>query len=345
MVENPSYRRRSNIRIGLDPIDIDDILPSYDSKGSLTRRISAGYQNAPFRSGRLENPYAADSLMSEQDMALDLESDYNKKVNPSASTWQTVPISKAPAYRPPPPDFTKKSSIQKSNSNHTIYIPPPLPPATVTSPRVAGGPSPYADEAMIIHPLKSSPSPSLSMAKSVSSGLGRSHAVAQMPMTHATATARKDKNEQKESNNTDMEDDELSELYLDSTLAVGGYTNTTSISAKDRASVSSFFSTLVVDPEPAPPLPPFTPLLPSFASEEFIIPAPVARIVPVTSTTTTRTTASPRPSPKIQQSDYDKQQEEIQVAACFAQDLGFEIVSPMTSPRSKAAIPFGQRRI
>ncbi|KAF9355770.1 hypothetical protein BGX26_006170 [Mortierella sp. AD094] len=328
MSENPSFNgnRRSNIRIGLDPIksDMFDVLPSYDTKGSL----------AQVHTGRLGNPYAPDSLMTEQDMALDLESDYNQRVKPSISAWPTAPISHSPTYRPPPANNAKSSSIQKSNSNHTIYVPPPLPPVTLNSPtRLTGGPSPYANEAMISNPPEIPPPP-LPLTTPIGNSL--------TAMKKSTTSASK--SEPKGVSHVAEDDDEPSVLYLDNALTVDRYTKTSSSAAKDRASVCSFFSTLAIDPEPIPPLPSFMPMLPepSFASEEFIIPAPVARIVPAN---TVRVTTSPKSSSQNQKSAYEKKQEEIQVAACFAQDLGFEIVSPMTSPRSKAATPSGQRRI
>ncbi|KAG0013009.1 hypothetical protein BGZ80_011366 [Entomortierella chlamydospora] len=330
MSEN--VNRRSNIRIGLDPIKNDtfDIPPSYDydSKDSFTQ----------VRTGRLGNPYAPDSLMTEQDMALDLESDPNQRVNPSISAWHAAPVSHPPTYRPPPTNNAKGGPIQKSNSNHTIYVPPPLPPATLNSPtrsptRTTRGLSPYASGAMIGNP-PSNPPPPLPLTTPT----GNSLTATKKPTTLAS------KSELNGTNCVDEDDDEPSVLNLDNGLTVDKYTKTTSGAAKDRASVCSFFSTLAVDPEPLPPLPSFMPMLPepSFASEEFIIPAPVARVVPVS---TVRAEASPKLSSQNQKSAYEKKQEEIQVAACFAQDLGFEIVSPMVTPRSKAATPPGQRRI
>ncbi|KAF9400312.1 hypothetical protein BGX21_004566 [Mortierella sp. AD011] len=307
-------------------MDKFDTPPSYDydSKDSFTQ----------VRTGRLGNPYAPDSLMTEQDMVLDLESDSNQRVNPSISAWHTAPISHPPTYRPPSANNAKGGPIQKSNSNHTIYVPPPLPPATLNSParsptrsptgspsRTAGGLSPYASEAMIGNP-PSNPPPPLPLTTPT----GNSLTATKKPTTLAS------KPELSRTSCIDDDDDEPSVLNLDNGLTVDKYTKTTSGAAKDRASVCSFFSTLAVDPEPLPPLPSFMPMLPepSFASEEFIIPAPVARVVPVA---------------QNQKSAYEKKQEEIQVAACFAQDLGFEIVSPMTTPRSKATTPPGQRRI
>jgi len=101
---------------------------------------------------------------------------------------------------------------------------------------------------------------------------------------------------------------------------------------------------------------------PSFASEEFIIPAPVARIVqapaPIRAGSPSRAHSPSSPtSPassinsggasRKQTLDYDRKQEESKVAACFAQDLGFEIVepSPSSSPRHKPATPTGSRRL
>ncbi|KAF9940267.1 hypothetical protein BGZ67_008034 [Mortierella alpina] len=296
--------RRSNIRIGLDPPHdqgLVDVFSSYE-KGTLTRRTSSGLQQAHARTGRSANgPYAPNSLMSEQDMALDLESD----------------------------------------------SPGPL--------------SPYADEAMIIFPPDSPPRMELASSSKNTGNLTVNGL--RQPTTRAGETAM---------NGHDActdDDDEPSFLQLDNSLTVDRCTRDFSSAAKDRASVSSFFSTLALDPEPAPPLPSTMPPMiapmlpePSFASEEFIIPAPVARIVPaptpVRAGSPSRVHSSSSPnsptssvgsggaSPK-QKLAYDRKQEDIKVAACFAQDLGFEIVepSPTSSPRHKPATPTGSRRL
>ncbi|KAF9113405.1 hypothetical protein BGX27_001635 [Mortierella sp. AM989] len=344
MSENLSYNgsRRSNIRIGLDPIEngMVDVLPSFDSKGSLTRRTSTGLQHAQARTGRVGGPYAPDSLMTEQDMVLDLESDSNQRMSPSISTWSQAPIFHSTAYRPPTStDNTwgelKSSSVQKSNSNHTIYVPPPLPPVTLTSStRITGGPSPYADEAMKIRPPTSPPPP---LPQAAGPSFASSSVVTQKPITQVREA------EPKRVAQVAKDDDEPSVLNLDNTLTVDRYTKTTSIAAKDRASVSSFFSTLAIEPEPIPPLPSYMPMLPepSFASGEFIIPAPVARIAPANPAWAATPNKS---SSQNQKSAYEKKQEE---ADCFAQDLGFEIVnpSPAVSPRGNVATPAGQSRM
>ncbi|KAF9434557.1 Disintegrin and metalloproteinase domain-containing protein 9 [Entomortierella beljakovae] len=313
--------RRSNIRIGLDPVEVPS---SLDNKNYLIRRTSTGLKHA-----HTSGPYAPDSLMTEQDMALDLESDSSQRLSPSVSTWPTAPILNNRSQQSSNNRWREPSNnlLQKSGSNHTIYVPPPLPP--VSPSRIMSVPSPYADDAMIIHP---SESPPLSQKPSNS-----------RLMKGSTPSS----NESKPGGvgNVDQDDDEPSVLHLDCTLTVDRYTKTTSQAAKDRASVSSFFSTLAVDPEPIPPLPSFTPLLPdpSFTSEEFIIPAPVARVVP---SSTSRAGTPNKLSPKERAVHYDKKQEEIQVAAGFAYDLGFEIVnpSPATSPR-KVAPSTRQRRV
>ncbi|KAF9277050.1 hypothetical protein BGZ68_009571 [Mortierella alpina] len=248
-----------------------------------------------------------------------------------------------------------------NTSNHAVYTPPPLPPSSAGSSKSPGPLSPYADEAMIIFPPDSPPRMELASASKTTGGLTVNGS--RQPTTKAGEV---------QMNGHDActdDDDEPSFLQLDSSLTVDRCTRGFSSAAKDRASVSSFFSTLALDPEPAPPLPSTMPPMiapmlpePSFASEEFIIPAPVARIVPAPTTaragSPTRVLSSSSPtSPTssvgsggaspIQKLAYDRKQEDIQVAACFAQDLGFEIVepSPSSSPRHKPATPTGSRRL
>ncbi|KAF8936421.1 hypothetical protein EDD21DRAFT_372342 [Dissophora ornata] len=287
--------------------------------------------------------YAPDSLMTEQEMALELESDSNQKMNPFKSTWPPVPMLHSLAYRGPPPAETTNiwvgiknsgSTLQKSTSNHTVYVPPPLPPITLTSSIKVGATSPYADDAMIVFP-PDSPPPVIAAA-SKASGDNLSVVESQNPTTDDCET----------------DDDEPSMLQLDNTLSIDRYTKGNSSITNDRGSISSFFSTLATDPEPAllnhPTMPPLPE--PPFASEEFIMPAPVARIVPALSAATTRTapqssssSTSSSSATGNQISAYDRKREEVKVATCFAQDLGFEIVnpSPMTSPRQGASHSMG----
>ncbi|KAG0266927.1 hypothetical protein BG011_000066 [Mortierella polycephala] len=367
MSENPD--RRSNIRIGLDPIDHG--MSPYETKSSLTRRSSVGLQIAQVRPVHTvpgKGTYARGALMTEQEMALDLESDSNQRIN----TFMTSSWPKAPTSVPRRPSNSSSSVIKSPTSNHTIYTPPPLPPPGVSSPvspKFSRPMSPYAEEAMATFP-SNTPSRSASASSKYSS---RGLAVAgarQRPIARAGEGAT-----------GDDDDDEPSVLQLDNTLKVDRYTAGWT-SAKDRTSVSSFFSTLAIDPEPAPfqPLvssstattttsagPPVLPE-PSFASEEFIIPAPVARIVPAPapiraalsagapsaaracspsfstlSTSSSATCIATSPT----RAAYDRKQEEIKVAAGFAHDLGFEIVdpSPASSPRHKPATPTDSRRI
>ncbi|KAG9325985.1 hypothetical protein KVV02_008417 [Mortierella alpina] len=377
--------RRSNIRIGLDPPHdqgLVDVFSSYE-KGTLTRRTSSGLQQAHARTGRSANgPYAPNSLMSEQDMALDLESDANQRLNPALmSNWPAVPATSrdrsAPLGRSPSHGSLYSSAVvtdkgwnqglqssgssrkSPNTSNHAIYTPPPLPSSSACSSKSPGPLSPYADEAMIIFPPDSPPRMELASSSKNTGNLTVNGL--RQPTTRAGETAM---------NGHDActdDDDEPSFLQLDNSLTVDRCTRDFSSAAKDRASVSSFFSTLALDPEPAPPLPSTMPPMiapmlpePSFASEEFIIPAPVARIVPaptpVRAGSRVHSSSSPNSptssvgsgvaSPK-QKLAYDRKQEEIKVAACFAQDLGFEIVepSPTSSPRHKPATPTGSRRL
>ncbi|KAF9960188.1 hypothetical protein BGZ72_007723 [Mortierella alpina] len=322
--------------------------------------------------------------MSEQEMALDLESDSNQRLNPALmSNWPAVPATSrdrdGPLGRSPShgslyssvvvenrvcgQTLQSSGSSRKSpnTSNHAIYTPPPLPSSGAGSSKSPGPLSPYADEAMIIFPPDSPPRMKLANSSktiehlTVNGYRQPTTRAGEVPMNGHDAC-------------TD-DDDEPSFLQLDNSLTVDRCTRDFNSAAKDRASVSSFFSTLALDPEPAPPLPStmppmITPMLPepSFASEEFIIPAPVARIVPAPApvragspsrahsssspTSPTSSIGSGSASPN-QKRAYDRKQEEINVAACFAQDLGFEIVepSPSSSPRHKPATPTGSRRL
>ncbi|KAG0264284.1 hypothetical protein BGZ95_003623 [Linnemannia exigua] len=363
--------RKSNIRIGLDPSDngMVDVMMPYDGSqgtGSLTRRPSAGAVSAKTRAGGRSNGcYPSDALMTEQDMVLNLESDTNQRLGPSSSNWPAPPGSRERTgyFDTPPPTHPLpalntagggkgKGILQKSPSvgNHIVYVPPPLPPPAITTPtssKLSGGISPYADEAMISFPPDSPPrsgngqkNPSSQQAPAIRIGeVASSQGPRGMPVPH----------------------DEPSFLDLNNnSLTVDRYrTDGKSSPAKDRASVNSFFSGLALD-EPTPEgysLPPILPE-PSFASEEYVMPAPIARVIPVPtprgtspSPSSSLTTVTPPPpsssSSTKPKSAYERQQEEIQVASCFAQDLGFEIVhpSPNGSPRHKAATPTGSRRL
>ncbi|KAF9946754.1 hypothetical protein BGZ70_003050 [Mortierella alpina] len=379
--------RRSNIRIGLDPPHdqgLVDVFSSYE-KGTLTRRTSSGLQQAHARTGRsADGPYAPNSLMSEQDMALDLESDANQRLNPALmSNWPAVPATardrSAPLGRSPSHGSVYSSAVvtdkkwnqglqssgssrkSPNTSNHAIYTPPPLPPSSAGSSKSPGPLSPYADEAMIIFPPDSPPR-TVQASSSKNTGNLTVNGFRQ-PTTRAGETTMNAHDASAD------DDDEPSFLQLDNSLTIDRCTRDFSSAAKDRASVSSFFSTLALDPEPAPPLPLtmppiMTPMLPepSFASEEFIIPAPVARIVqapaPIRAGSPSRTHSPSSPTSPAssvnsgsasskQTLDYDRRQEDSKVAACFAQDLGFEIVepSPSSSPRHKPATPTGSRRL
>ncbi|KAG0213257.1 hypothetical protein BGX28_004830 [Mortierella sp. GBA30] len=396
MSENPD--RRSNIRIGLDPPHdqgLIDVFSSYD-KGTLTRRTSSGLQQAAHaravHSGN--GTYAPGMLMSEQDMILDLESDSNQRMNPSLmSNWPAIPttsrdrnapplLGRIPSHGSPSPYSSSamsekgwNSGIKSSGStrkspitgNEIIYTPPPLRPASANSSKSPGPLSPYADEAMIILPPRSPPRVPSSSSSKVDGGL--------TVKGYRNPTTRAGEAIMNGNDAPSDDDDEPSFLQLDSSLTVDRYTKgTTDACAKDRASVSSFFSTLAIDPEPvtllqspSSTITPTAPMLPepSFASEEFIIPAPVARIVPVqtppirapspSSQMRDPSLSSPKSpassigrggaSPKLQLA-YDRKQEEINVAACFAQDLGFEIVnpSPADSPRHNASATEASQR-
>src|SRR5690554_6743310 len=123
--------RRSNIRIGLDPIDHG--MSPYETKSSLTRRSSVGLQIAQVRPVHTvpgKGTYARGALMTEQEMALDLESDSNQCIN----TLMTSSWPKAPTSVPRRPSNSSSSVIKSPASNHTIYTPPPLPPPGVSSP-------------------------------------------------------------------------------------------------------------------------------------------------------------------------------------------------------------------
>ncbi|KAG0320659.1 hypothetical protein BGZ99_004378 [Dissophora globulifera] len=310
-----NHNRRSNMRIGLDPNEsglVDILPPSYDSK----KRI---------QQDRLNGPYASDSLMTDREMALDLESDPSCRLGQSASTWQ------AAVQNPTDSTWTGAKSLggslQRSTSTHMVYVPPPLPPVTLSSPIKYGTPSPYASDAMIVFPPDSPPPPPLSSANlSVNDSLAMG--------TRADAD--------------DQDDDEPSVLHLDDTLTVDRYIKSNNL-AKDRASVSSFFSTLAIDPEPILSLPAVPPLPEClFASDEYVMPAPVARITPTAgkrgpSKVISSAVSSPASSyvAENQKSEYEGKQEETQLTACFAHDLGFEIVnpSPVTSPRPAGSTP------
>ncbi|KAF9151120.1 hypothetical protein BG015_007078, partial [Linnemannia schmuckeri] len=360
--------RKSNIRIGLDPNEngVVGVLTPYDGSygsGNLTRRPSAGTMARA--GGRTTGPYAPDALMTEQEMVLDLESDSNQRMGPSLSNWPTPPTTRErTGYFDIPPTgggSKGKGTLQKSPSvgNHIMYVPPPLPPPAITTPatsKVPGGISPYADEAMIVFPPDSPPRPVNSNAKALSSQHAPTIRIGEIAASQGPNAAT----------TADANDDEPSFLDLNNTLTVDRYNKTTP--AKDRTSVNSFFSGLALD-DPSPEsysLPPILPE-PSFASEEYVMPAPIARVIPVP-TPRGITPPSPVPSAAIpplssakstksnnknhnnaphQLSAYERQQEEIQVASCFAQDLGFEIVhpSPNGSPRHKAATPTGSRRL
>ncbi|KAG0005929.1 hypothetical protein BGZ65_009823 [Modicella reniformis] len=344
MSENPDFtqKRRSNIRIGLDPIEIGlvDVSPSYDPKSSLTRRTSSGFQNANVREVRPGGSYAPDSLMTEQEMVLDLESHSNQLLSTSVSTWQTIQISNSSTstfQEPPATSSTWASSSRNGDALHksasmtsirrTVYVPPPLPPVNLASP--ARTPSPYADEAMIVYPpespLQTLPSAMSSRTNDKSNSLGvklaRSKRSGEEPTVGGNIARSYVDN-----NDVNME-----------TLKVDRYTeNSKDGSANDRASVSSFFSTLAIDLEPMSTVSTsmLPPPEPTFASEVFIMPAPVARIAPATPTQAGPSSSS-TPGSQDQESAFERKQEEIRVAACFAQDLGFEIVdpSPASSPR------------
>ncbi|KAG0291407.1 hypothetical protein BGZ98_003022, partial [Dissophora globulifera] len=278
--------RRSNMRIGLDPNEsglVDILPPSYDSK----KRI---------QQDQLNGPYASDSLMTDREMALDLESDPSCRLGQSASTWQ------AAVQNPIDSTWTGAKSLggslQRSTSTHMVYVPPPLPPVTLSSPIKYGTPSPYASDAMIVFPPDSPPPPPLSSANlSVNDSL--------------TKGTRVDAD--------DQDDDEPSVLHLDDTL------------------------TPILSLPAVPPLPECL-----FASDEYVMPAPVARITPTAgkrgpSRAISSAVSSPASSQvaENQKSEYEGKQEETQLAACFAHDLGFEIVnpSPVTSPRPAGSTP------
>lgn len=356
--------RKSNIRIGLDPNEngMVDVLTPYDGSygsGNLTRRPSA---TALARAGgRSAGPYAPDALLTEQEMALALESDSNQRMGgPSLSNWPAPPISRERTgyFDIPPTGGGKgKGTLQKSPSvaNHIVYVPPPLPPPAITTPttsKTLGVVSPYADDAMIVFPPDSPPRSANSGAKPPSSQQAPHIRIGEPASSSSSSRGPA----------STMNDDEPSFLDLNNTLTVDRYNK--AAPAKDRTSVNSFFSGLALD-DPSPEsysLPPILPE-PSFASEEYVMPAPIARVIPVP-TSRGITPPSPVPSAAIpplpvakspksnnsnaqQQSAYERQQEEYQVASCFAQDLGFEIVhpSPAGSPRHKAATPTGSRRL
>ncbi|KAF9910141.1 hypothetical protein EC991_007273 [Linnemannia zychae] len=361
--------RKSNIRIGLDPSDngmVDVLMPYDGSQGSssLTRRPSAGALSTKARAGGSPStgPYAADSLMTEQEMALDLESDANQRMGPTLSNWPAPPSSRERTgyFDMPPPSHPLpainatgskgKGTLQKSPSvgNHIVYVPPPLPPPAIATPtsKLPGVISPYADEAMIVFPPDSPP-------RSVNSGGGsKKPSNQQSPVIRIGEVATPSS---QDLSGTTTPDKEPSFLDLNNSLSVDRYRADSKSPAKDRTSVNSFFSGLAMD-EPTPEsysLPPILPE-PSFASEEYVMPAPIARVIPVPTargispSSPSPTTVTPPLAPSSAtankpKSAYERQQEEIQIASCFAQDLGFEIVhpSPTGSPRHKAATPTG----
>ncbi|KAF9086807.1 hypothetical protein BGX23_008553, partial [Mortierella sp. AD031] len=349
------FYRKSGVRIGLDPNEngMVDVLTPYDGSQKLTRRPSAG---AMARAGGRTGPYAPDSLMTEQEMKLDLESDSNQRMGPSMSNWPAPPNScERTGYFDTvhrPDNGKGNGTLQKSPSigNNIVYVPPPLPPVALTSPiasKVPGVVSPYADEAMIVFPPDSPP-----QQHQATPGNG-----SKIPSSSSSRAPTIRIGEASSQGSLTDDDDEPTFLDLtnnNNSLTVDRY-NKTDGKSKDRTSVNSFFSGLALD-EPCPDsysLPPILPE-PSFASEEYVMPAPIARVIPVptprggggTSTTATPSSSS---STKVNnpQSAYERQQEEIQIASCFAQDLGFEIVhpSPTGSPRHKAATPTGSRRL
>ncbi|KAG0297903.1 hypothetical protein BGZ96_004256 [Linnemannia gamsii] len=373
-----SLYRKSNIRIGLDPNEngMVDVLMPYDgsySSGNMARHPSAGAMSAKARAGgRSTSPYAPDALMTEQEMALDLESDSRQRMGAPLSNWPAPPSSRErTGYFDIPPAPTGgnkgKGPLQKSPSvsNHIVYVPPPLPPPAITmstTSKIPGVISPYADEAMIVSPPDGPPRPVNSSAKTSSSqqapliriGEATSSSFTQGPSGAPTTSSENDY--------------EPSFLDLNNTLTVDRYNKTVDSKspAKDRTSVNSFFSGLALDESVAPEnySPPSTLPEPSFASEEYVMPAPIARVIPVPTPRGTSPSSSPSPipsspvptaavpplstkPPKPQQTAYERQQEEIQVASCFAHDLGFEIVhaSPTGSPPHKAATPTGSRRL
>ncbi|KAF9427084.1 hypothetical protein BGZ94_005495 [Podila epigama] len=349
-------RPKSNIRIGLDPYQngLSDVLSSYPSSSGLGRRPSdSKQQNVPTsaRAGHARPAYPRDALLTEQDMAEALESDTHKRINAShTSNW---PVSVTAGFGPQGIISTHSNATthrSPSTNNHILYIPPPLPPITlVTSPSTkAGKISPYADEAMIVFPPNSPPP----MANSPAGAAASTNLAASGDMS-PSKTSKQRVERHVNSTKVDSEDeDEPSILQLDNTLTVDRYTK--SANAKDRASVSSFFSTLALDPEPAPKmdLPPLPEMPPPslLSSEEFIIPTPVARRAPRPSspmnmaTKDNKAKTKERPSPSLATQPRtpsatrraERKREESQIAACFAQDLGFEIIDPspaMTTPR------------
>ncbi|KAF9283617.1 hypothetical protein BGZ74_001892, partial [Mortierella antarctica] len=370
---------KSNIRIGLDPYEngLADVLSKYEPNSGLGRRPSdSKQQNISARAGYGKGAYPQDSLMTEQEMSEALESNMHKPLSPTLMTnWPMQPYILPPISSPGKSPMLSDigsghgSLLRKSPSsgNHILYIPPPLPLITlVTSPtNPASAVSPYADEAMIMFPPDSPPQCPISSSKGDVSQNKQTPTLGQPQGMYQTAD-----------NNLDSDDDEPSILQLDNSLTVDRYTND---HAKDRASVSSFFSTLALDPEPAPPLPPPVPQIPPpklLPSDEYIIPAPVARRAPrpaspmsgaprqqpppVTAaggggarrqrsgTNNIGTRPAPAAPSRAPVMSPDRRREESQVAACFAQDLGFEIVdpSPVTSPRmGKKAVPTGSRVI
>ena len=233
---------------------------------------------------------------------------------------------------------------------HSEYVPPPLPPVTVTqplSPRASRSLSPYADDAMITLQPDTVPL----HGSHLQAKTGSSSRPPRRPSVPAVG----------ESRSPTRDDDEPSLLHLGSSLTVEG-----SGLPQDRFSISSFFSTLALDPEPrSSPFADVPATSGFFSSEEFIIPAPVARKVPAaapvttssavipTSTTNAATVAplvvAPKASvPSSSQSQVTRRelrQEDIKVATCFAHDLGFEIInpSPATSPQMRNRSPSSAR--
>ncbi|GJJ76872.1 hypothetical protein EMPS_09231 [Entomortierella parvispora] len=321
MQETFTQRPKSNIRIGLDPVDSQPT--NYFSQASY------------FQSSK--GNYASEALMSEKELAEELESSQHHQIHLSRPGTNGA---MAGSWGRKDDNQTGLRSRAMATSVHSEYIPPPLPPASVIrplSPRVSRSLSPYADDAMIVPATTTPPVQSQPQAKNGPSS---------QPAKRSTNG---------NISSTTKEADDPSSLHIGNSLTVqgGGL-------QQDRFSVSSFFSTLALDPEPqpAPDVPTSAAL---FSSEEFIIPAPVARKVPAlapTSTSSTVTTPKVTDAPPVstgstlsvgssQVTRRELRQEEIKVATSFAHELGFEIInpSPATSPqmRNKSPTPSGTR--
>jgi len=314
MQETFTQRPKSNIRIGLDPVG-----------NQPTNYFSRASHHQPSKGS-----YAFAALMSEKELAEELESSQHHQVQlarpgtsaATAATWGRKDDSQ-----------TGLRSRAGAVAVHSEYIPPPLPPVNVTrpiSPRVSRLISPYADDAMTVPPI-ATPDHYQSQANSGAS----SRPSKRSPTGEMSSTVR--------------DDGEPSLPYLGNSLTVNGGSL-----QQDRFSVSSFFSTLALDPEPQPAADVSTSMA-LFPSEEFIIPAPVARKVPAPTPTVTPSSAipptitnapfvsvvSPLSVSSSQVTRRELRQEEIKVATSFAHELGFEIVnpSPATSPQMKNKAP------